>query len=433
LALRRVAGAETNHSTSEGRRRMTSISTRAQAEADEIVTTLLTDPPQNPYPYYARLRELDPIHRASVGDFWTLTRYDDIATAVRDKRFTRDFDTFRRHNGRSGHKTRPFDQHQPNWFIFSNPPEYVQKRGMYGQAFTRENVDTLRDFMSDAVNELLDKAAAKGRMEVVADLSFGLTSRVIAHALGVPQDNMELLVEYAEALGPTFDPLVTEPMLQRIDDAVVKLESFLEAFIAEKRRNLGPDLLSRLIEAHAQKVITDEELLANVGVVFTAGLDTTTYFIGNCVYSLLKNPDQWQLFLTDPDGLVAGAVEELLRYESSIQADPPLRLAGEDIEIAGVTIPRGEAIVPLHGAANRDPARYVDPDRLDITRKDIRVLSFGGGIHICLGQFLARAEAQVALALLAKRFPDMHLVGEEPTWRPGVTSRTLNALHVGLG
>ena len=403
-------------------------------EAEEIVTRLLTDPPQDPHPLYARLRAIDPIHRAAIGDFWTLTRYEDIHSALKDRRFVRDYDDFRRRNSRGPvDYNRPFIRSQRLWFVFYNPPEYVGKRALYGKAFTPAYVDDLRPTIERFANQILDAAEARGRLEVVHELGYELTLAVICHILGLDsaRDGARF-VEWAHAIGPTFDPLVTDEMLRRADEETLKLEGFLRDLVRSLRRNPKNDLLSRLIAADEAGELTEDELMANAALVFTAGLETTTHFVGNCVYSLLRNPDQWRLFTGDPEGLVKNAVEELLRYESSVQADPPLRLAAEDIEIAGTTIHKGEAVMPFIGAANRDPARYIDPDRLDITRQDVRPLSFGDGLHVCLGQYLARVETQIALMTLGRRFPDMELLDEKPSWRPGVTNRTLNALPVRL-
>jgi len=403
-------------------------------EAEEIVTRLLTDPPQDPYPLYARLRAIDPIHRAAIGDFWTLTRYGDIHTALKDRRFVRDYDDFRRRNSRGRvDYNRPFIRSQRLWFVFYNPPEYIGKRALYGKAFTPTYVDELRPAIERFASQILDAAEARGRLEVVHELGYQLTLTVICHILGLEsaRDGARF-VEWAHAIGPTFDPLVTEEMLRKADEETLKLEGFLRDLVRSLRRNPRNDLLSRLIAADEAGELTEDELMANAALVFTAGLETTTHFVGNCVYSLLRNPDQWRLFTGDPDGLVKNAVEELLRYESSVQADPPLRLAAEDIEIGGTTIRKGEAVMPFIGAANRDPARYVDPDRLDITRLDVRPLSFGDGLHVCLGQYLARVETQIALVTLARRFPAMGLLDDNPSWRPGVTNRTLNALPVQL-
>lgn len=412
-----------------------STATASQVEeAEEIVRRLLTEPPQDPYPLYARLREIDPIHRASVGDFWTLTRYDDIHAALKDKRFVRDYDDFRRRNSNGPvDYGRPFIRSQRLWFVFYNPPEYVGKRALYGKAFTRGYVDDLRPLIAELTDEILDEAAQRDELEVVHELGYELTLRVICHILGLDSATEGApFVDWAHAIGPTFDPLVTEEMLLKADEEAEKLDRFLGELVDRLRHKPGDDLLSRLIAADEDGELSEEELRANAALVFSAGLETTTHFVGNCVYSLLRNREQWELFCTNPDGLVENAVEELLRYESSVQADAPLRLASEDIEIGGITIGAGEGVVPFIGAANRDPARYDDPDRLDILRDDVRPLSFGGGMHICLGQYLARVETQVALVILAKRFPNMQIIGDEPKWRPGVTNRTLNALEVRL-
>jgi hypothetical protein len=178
--------------------------------------------------------------------------------------------------------------------------------------------------------------------------------------------------------------------------------------------------------------LTEQEVLANAGLLYIAGFETTTHFLGNSVYSLLSHRDQWELLCSNPEAYIDGAVEELLRFESSVQAEPPHRIATEDIKLPTATIPKGDTVVPLMGAANHDPERFPDPDRLDITRKDVRPLSFGGGIHVCIGQHLARLEANIVLSELARRFPGMQLVDEEPQWIGGITARGMKKLKVRL-
>jgi cytochrome P450 len=411
------------------------IGSSEHTEAEDIVRELITAPPQDPYPLYTRLREIDPIHRASVGDFWTLTRYADLSAAVKDKRFLRDpVDMQRRHikNATINYDS-PFFQSMVNWFVFSNPPEYVPKRAIYGSAFSRTYVETLRPMMVGFANDLLDAAQQRGEMEIVKQLGFDLTVRVISHVMGVPLEDSHLLVDYVAMVGGTFDPMVTPGWRQKADEETIKLEPFLRDLIAKARKNPGDNLLGRLITLDETGELNEDELMANIPLVFAAGLQTTTHFIGNSVYSFMRNPDQWALFLTDPDGLVENAVEELLRYETSVLSEAPLRFASEDIEIGGVTIGKGEAIVPFYGAVNHDPDRYEDPQRLNILREDIRTLAFGGGLHICLGQFIARLETQVALVQLAKRFPQVHLrEGEAPVWHKQITNRSVEELHVRL-
>ena len=414
---------------------MTSAETLSAAdEAEGIVKQLLTQLPQDPYPTYARLREIAPIHRASFGDFWTLSKYADIEAAVKDKRFVRNYEDMRRRTGQPADYSRPFTQNQRRWFAFYNPPDYLPKRALYNTAFNRNYVDTLRPMIRHYTAEILDAAERDGgQIEIVDGLAFELTVSVISATIGVPDgEDRQLLVEFARAVAPTFNPLSSDEVMAGADEATVNLEGYLRELVASKRRELGDDLLSRLIRADEDGVLSEEELLANAALVFMAGLETTTHFIGNAVYSFMRNRDQWELFCGDPEALAKNAVEELLRYDSSVQADLPLRLAREEIEIGGVTISEGDCVVPFLGSANRDPERYEHPDRLDITRGDIRTLAFGGGVHICLGQHLARTEAQEALVMLAQRYPNMEVVGSEPKFAPGVTNRSLERLDVRL-
>lgn len=402
-------------------------------EAEQIVLTLLMNPPQDPYPLYARLREVGPIHRASVAPFWTMCRYDDISKLMKERRFIRDVDDTRRRSGQATDSDRPFTRSQNHWFVFTNPPEYQPKRALYNTAFNRSYVDTLRPMLTTLVDELLDELQERGEMEIVKDLGFELTVSVICRVLGFPRENADLLIDWAEMVEGAFEPLATEHFKNEADRRTVKLEAFLKEQVVAARRNPGDDLLGRLVSADKSGEISDDELIANVPLVFSAGMDTTTHFIGNAVHSFMRNRDQWELFCTDPEGLAKNAVEELIRYDSSVQSSPPLRLAAEDIEIGGVTIAKGDGVIPFFGAAHRDPDKYENPDKLDITRQNINTLAFGGGVHICLGQHLARAEAQVALIQIAKRFPNLELTGPEPTWRlHGANNRTLDALHVKL-
>lgn len=401
-------------------------------EAEQIIGTLLKAPPPDPYPLYARLREIAPIYRPSFADFWTLTRYDDVAAAFKEKKFVRNYEDMRERIGQPLDMSRPFDRVGEHFFHLHNPPEYLPKRALYNTAFNRNYVETLRPMMQGFVDELLDEAEQRGEMNVVEDLSFGLTVRVVCSTIGVPLEKSDLLVNWAHSFAPTMDPLVTDEARANMDVAVTKLEDYLHELLEEKRRNPGEDLLSRLIEADEEGVLSDDEMRANVPLVFSAGLETTTHFIGNAVHSFMTNRDQWDLFCTDPDGLVKNAVEELLRYDSSVQSDPPLRLASEDIEIGGVTIAKGESVMPFIGSANRDPDEFENPDQLDITREDIRTVGFGGGVHVCLGQHLARVESQVALSTLAKRFPNIELTGPAPEWNAFANTRALKSLTIKL-
>lgn len=404
----------------------------ANEEADQIVGRLLMDPPDDPYPLYARLREIAPVHKASVAPFWTMSRYDDIYKMVKEKRFVRDLDDTRQRAGQPTGADRPFPRSQQHWFVFTNPPEYQPKRALYNTAFNRSFVDTLRPYLVERVDEILDAAEEKGELEVIYELGFVLTVDAICHVLGVPRENADLLVNWAHMVEGAFEPLATEDFKKKADQRTVEVESFLEELVANERREPGDNLIGRLIAADTEGLISEQELIANVPLVFSAGMDTTTHFIGNAVYSFMQNRDQWDLFLTDPDALVKNAVEELIRYDSSVQSSPPLRLASEDVEIGGVTIAKGESVMPFIGSANRDPLVYENPDKLDLKREDIRTVAFGGGVHVCLGQHLARMESQVALSTLAKRFPNIELTGPEPEFNAFANTRALKSLTIKL-
>jgi cytochrome P450 len=405
-------------------------------EADGIVKQLLTAPPADPYPLYDRLREIAPIHRASFADFWTLTRYDDLYKALRDPRFVYDAnDQLRRQFGGEFDRDRPFVRSRFRWYANGNPPEYTKKRNLYGKAFTRFSVNELRPIIAAHADRLLDQAQARATLDVPNELGYELTVGLICHVLGLPspEEGAAPFIAWFQAFAATFNPLVTEEMLAAADDAVERFSEYMTEHIERARRDPGDNLISRLLAAEIDgEHLTDDEVTANVVLVFNAGVSTTTNFIANSVFALLRNRDQWELLVSDPEGLAENAVEELLRYDSSITTNPPTRLAREDVEIGGVTIPAGEIMVPLFAAGNYDPSRYADPYRLDITRENVRPLSFGGGPHVCLGQHLARVEAEVALARLARRFPNLTLVDADPPRKVGVTNRGLQELHVRL-
>jgi cytochrome P450 len=405
------------------------------AEADAILRRLMTEHQSDPYPLFARLRELSPVHRSPLGGFWVLTRYDDVQKILKDKRFTRHFEDFhQRNSGMDPATKRSFAESQGNWLIFSNPPEYHAKRAVYNSAiFSGSRVKDLRPFITEATDELLASAARRGEVDIVGELGYQLTIKVMGHLMGLPGvDDIQPFIDWAAAVGPTFEPVVEAEVLRKADRAMDMLNGFLGDRIKQRRGGSGEDLLSRSVAAMEAGTLSEDEVLANAGLLYIAGFETTTHFLGNSVYSLLRNRDQWELLCSDPATYIDCAVEELLRFESSVQAEPPHRIATEEIVLPTATIPAGDTVVPLMGAANRDPERYPEPDRLDITRKDIRPLSFGGGIHVCIGQHLARLEANIVLGELARRFPGLQLLDEQPQWIGGITARGMHRLKVRL-
>nr|WP_296773468.1 cytochrome P450 [Rhodococcus sp. (in: high G+C Gram-positive bacteria)] len=404
-------------------------------EADRLLEQLLTFPPEDPYPLFARVREIAPIYRRP-GGVWTLARYEDIAVALRDPRFIRDWrDMARRQFGEDVDLDRPLITNRRWNFSQINPPEYMRKRSVYGKFLTPAAVGKLRPQLEQSANELLDAGAERGQIEMVAEFSYGMTLTLICGILGFPppEGGAAQFLEWFRAFGDSFQPIVTDEILEEADAAILKLNDLMGDQLAKMRENPGDNLISKLIAAEYDGApLPDEEIISNAILLFGASVGTTADLISNTIVCLLQNPDQWALLTKDPEGLAKGAVDESLRYDTSVTVNVPSRLATEDVEIAGVTIPAGDVVVPLFAAGNRDPKVFDNPDTFDITRKGLPSLSFGGGPHVCPGQHLARSQAEIAVRILATRYPNARLVDSNPERRTTAQQRGSGALHVQL-
>jgi hypothetical protein len=381
----------------------------------------------DPYPHYHRLRAKDPVHRSPLG-FYVLSRHGDVAQALRDKRLGKDF------VGRMTRRFGPEVMQEPvyrsmsHWMLQQDPPDHTRLRGLVVKAFTARRVEDMRPRIQEIVDATLDRVAPKGRMDLIADFAFRLPVTVICEMLGIPKEEHEVFHNGARTGGRLLDPV---PLSRaEIDEAnagnLMQAEYFRTLFEL-RRRQPGDDLTSQLVQAEEEgSKLSNDELTANIILLFGAGHETTVNLIGNGLLALLRNPEQLALLRAEP-ARMANAIEEFLRYDSSVQLTG--RTALEDVEIGGVAVAKGESVLCLLGAANRDPAAYPDPDRLDVTRPNIRPLSFGGGIHFCLGAQLARIEAEVAIATLLRRFPGLRLDDpEHPQWRPTFVLRGLQRL-----
>jgi cytochrome P450 len=396
------------------------------------VTDVLYDPyaPEfiaDPYPFYHRLRAEDPVHRSATGA-WVLTRYDDVVMVLRDERF-----------GRKGFE--PLlaalfgaEAGQPlvTSMLFRDPPDHTRLRSLVNRAFTPRVVEGLKPRIQEIVDGLLDDVRDRGTMDVIADLAYPLPITVICEMLGVPGSDRYPFREWSldiarslDAIGGPADPDV----LERSNRARRALTAyFRDGLIPERRKDPRPDLLSALIAAEeAGDRLSEGELLATCNLLFVAGHETTVNLIGNGLLALLRHPDQLEMLRKDPS-LIEGGVEELLRYDGPVQRTG--RIAHTEVEIGGKEIARGEIVVALIGAANRDPAQFPDPDRLDITRGATHHIAFGWGIHFCLGAPLARVEAQIAIDTLLRRLPGLALATSTPEWRDTSVLRGLKALPV---
>ena len=382
----------------------------------------------NPYPYYQRLRETAPMHLTPLG-FYVASRHADIATVLRDKRFGKDF------AGRMSRRHGPEILEEPvyrsmrHWMLQQDPPDHTRLRGLVVRAFTARRVEDMRPRIQEIVDGIIDRVEARGRMDLIADFAFRLPVTVICDMLGIPGEDRELFFTSSRTGGRLLDPVpLSRAEIEQHNASNLAAAEYFHRLFELRRRQPGEDLTTQLVQAeeHGSK-LSNEELTANVILLFGAGHETTVNLIGNGLLALHRNPDQLKLLREDPS-LTAGAVEELLRYDSSVQVTGRTTLEGVD-EIGGIALAKGQSVICLLGSANRDPAVYADPDRLDITRADVRPLSFGGGIHYCLGAQLARIEGEIAIATLLRRLPGLQLDDpEHPDWRQTFVLRGLNAL-----
>jgi hypothetical protein len=300
------------------------------------------------------------------------------------------------------------------------------------KVFTPRTVEELHPRVQQLVDGHLDAVAERGtgEMDLIADLAFPLPFVVISDMLGIPESrDRNQLREWSGAVVKTFDPILTREEQLAAFDAIDNIVAFTNEAIDWKRANPGDDLLTALIAAEDEgDRLSADELVEQVMLLYIAGHETTVNLIGNGLLALYRNPDQLALLKANP-ALITNAIEEFLRYDSSVQLTG--RVALEDIEdLGGKRIPKGESVLCLLGSANHDPAVYPDhPERLDITRPNVRPLSFGGGIHFCLGAQLARIEAEIAISTLLRRLPDLRLDdAENPEWRPTFVLRGLKRL-----
>jgi pimeloyl-[acyl-carrier protein] synthase len=384
---------------------------------------------EDPYPLYHRLRAEDPVHRSPLG-FWVLTRHADVLAVLRDPRMSRDPRRSQRveqlRASAELDELLAAEEAAPS-MLFVDPPDHTRLRTLVNKAFTPGAVERLRPRVEAIVAELLDRVAGAGAMDVVEDLAYPLPVTVICELFGVPEADRDRFRAWSRGLVHLLDPLVASDALERALRARLALRGYLRELIAERRAHPTGDLLTALIAAEDEgHQLSEAELVSMCLLLLVAGHETTVNLIANGLLALVRDPGARARLQADP-ALAGSAVEELLRYDSPVQFTS--RHALTDLDIGGRHIHAGETVVAVLGAANRDPAQFPDPDRLDLARKPNRHLAFGGGIHFCLGAPLARMEAGIAIPALLARLPGLELAGP-PVRRDTVTLRGLASLPV---
>ncbi len=392
---------------------------------------------EDPYPLFKALREQDPVHFCDLG-FWVATRYDDLRAVVMDRENFGQGDFIQNIQLFYGPDFDVLSHAAYRWlseiFLYQDPPRHTRVRGLVTQALTARRVAQMRPRVQAIADRLLDAVAADGEMEVIHQFAYKFPTLVMCDMLGLSPEEAsdEVLGQLNQAIADAF--VVFEmrafppDVLALADSQIEFLEGFFGKIFAARRQSPRDDLATGLVNARDENGPLSDHEMATVAIgLFGAGFETTAHMIGNGLLSLHKFPDQWRKLVANP-ALAPSATEEILRYESSLVGSN--RTAFRDVELGGKTIKAGERILTLLAAGNRDPAVFDDPDRFDIERKGPKHLSFGGGIHFCVGAELARLEGEIALTSLATRFPRLHVDLSSARWRQeGFMFRGLTALQ----
>jgi cytochrome P450 len=382
---------------------------------------------EDPWPTYDRMRSEAPVWMNGLGE-WVMTRHADCEAVLRDPRFS----------SNPVHRDPPvvFDDSFPDLaavdahvLLFMDPPDHTRLRGLVSKAFTPRTVERLRPRIQELVDGILDEAAERGSLDVVADLGYELPVTVICELMGVPLADRSQFAGWSSDASRLLDGFMTPDELQAGIMAAMSFFAYFNTLFDERRQNPGDDLISALLAAEeAGDRLAPEELSSIVVLLFIAGHETTMNLIGNGTLALLRQPDQLRRWHDDAS-LDAPAVEELLRFDPSAHITG--RTATEDIVVNGHAVRKGTGVITLVAAANRDPARFHSPARLDLGRADNHHLAFSQGMHYCLGAALARLEGQIAIGSLVRRFPGLQLV-EEPVHRDHFVLRGLRSLPVSV-
>ncbi len=391
--------------------------------AEQPNDTLLTHPSfsANPFPAYRELRERAPVYRSAAWDAWVMTGYDDIVSALRDHerfssrgRLVEMIDALPEEaQGQAG----PLRNHfSTSGLIHSDPPDHTRMRGLIKQAFSPRVIATIEPRIERIIERLLDRVDAAQGFDVVERLAYPLPAIVIAELLGALPEDRDRFKGWSDGIvafqgqGRAIADAV--PMSA---EAITEMRAYIGELMAARRRDHHDDLLAGLVDVEQAGVeLSEDEIYSTCVTFLIGGHETTTSLIANCLYTLLRRPEQLEQARTDPVAL-AGALEESLRFDSPIQRT--FRRVTRDTEVGGQELREGQIVIQLLGAANRDPAHFADPETFDLARKPNRHIAFGSGVHFCIGAPLARLEARLALRAILERWPDLELAVEEIEWQ----------------
>jgi cytochrome P450 len=398
-------------------------------DPDEIVACI-ADPAGRGelYPLYHQLRRVAPIHRNRPEMFhggWVFTRFAETDVIFKNPRVVNDpavvDEAFTKGDG-------AFTEVMRNMMVWQEPEPHQRVRNLVKAAFTPRAMAQWRPIAERVANELCDRMAADGHAELVEQFNYELPFNVIAHVLGIPEEDFPIIKAHAWDFARLAERILPDDVIRRGDDATRALIAYFSELVEDRKSKLGDDLLSSLIVAEADgEQLTHTELIANAILLLQAGHETTQDLLGNSQVALFRHPDQLALLRNQPD-LTKNAVEEFLRYDASVQINH--RVALDGTHVGGTDIPPRDMVYIFLGAVNRDPDRFPDPDRLDITRDLTHHLAFSFGAYYCLGAALARTEVSVGMRTLLDRFPGLRPATDSFEWRTTLQLRGPQSIEV---
>ncbi len=382
----------------------------------------------DPYPLYAQLRQESPVLWDRFLHAWVLTRYEDVVEVL--GRFGAECTPGPDRLAELGmQRLAPVAEIMVKQMLFMDSPQHRRVRGLASHAFTARRVEKLRDHIRNIADGLIDRVVAFGEMDLMSDFAGPLPAIVSAEMLGLPTHDHEQLKEWSQTFAQILGNFQNNPDgIDEVLNATSDMTEYLQRALTRNADAPTVGLIGLLSQARVQgDRLTQEEVIANTIITMVGAMETTTNLIGNGLVTLLRHPSALEQLRRDP-ALLPTAIEELLRYESPSQQTT--RIAPEDLVLGGRQIEQGQSVIAVMGAANRDPARFAEPDRFDLTRQDNRHLAFGWGPHFCFGAPLGRIEAQIAFETLLTRLPGLGLGGGPLQWRANLKLRGLEKLPI---
>ncbi|WP_051819922.1 cytochrome P450 [Streptomyces sp. NRRL S-920] len=404
----------------------------ARPEPSAILTPADPEFVADPYPAYGRLREAGRVHYYAPTDQWLIPRHADVTALLRDRRLGRTY--LHRFTHEEFGRTPPPPEQEPfhmlndNGMLDLEPPTHTRIRRLVSKAFTPRTVEQLRTYVEELADALARGLVADGGGDLVARVAEPLPVAVIAQMLGIPESDRPLLRPWSAAICGMYELHPSKETAARAVRASLEFTAYLRELIERRRERPGDDLISGLIAAYEDgQSLSEQEMISTCVLLLNAGHEATVNATANGWYALFRNPAQLAALRADPDRLIPTAVEELLRYDTPLQLFE--RWVLDDIEIDGVTIPRGSELALLFGSANHDPVAFTRPGELDLARRDNPHISFSAGVHYCIGAPLARIELAASMRTLLRRAPSLRLV-REPERSPNFVIRGLRELPV---